>query len=341
MFIVDISLIQQIVKSIGSDNFFRKIVLGLEKDFKNWNSFTKVPRSAMHVPNGVIELMPVCGDQYYSFKYVNGHVPNQQKGILTIVATGMLASVETGFPLLISEMTILTAFRTAATAVMASKYLARKNSSRLGIIGCGAQSEFQIMSHCLFFNIKEIFYFDINDEAMRKMAKNIMPLGIKMIPCANSRQVAENCDIIITVTAARGKNKILENSWIKKGTHINGIGGDCPNKTELDVDILRNSRVFVEFLEQTIYEGDIQNLEPEEIKQVVKGELWEVVAGLKNGRINDDDITVFDSVGFALEDYTILRLIYEIILNDQSLKKLVNLIPENLLNCTDLYSLIK
>ncbi len=340
MIVADIQSIENIVKKNEIGNIIKKLVIYLEKNFSNWEKFDKMPRPATHVPNGVIELMPVCGEKYYAFKYVNGHVPNQEKGILTIVGMGMFADVETGFPLFVSEMTLLTALRTAATSAMSSKHLARKNSNKIGIIGCGAQSEFQLIAHLQFFDIKQIKYYDIDQKAMDKMNKNMSKFGVELIPCKNAKEVAENTDIIITVTAARGKNKILESDWIAEGTHICGIGGDCPDKTELDPDLLRKSRVFVEFLKQTIYEGDIQNLKEDEIKNIVKAELWEVITGIKNGRTNDKDITIFDSVGFALEDYSVLEMFYEIILKDKDLAKNIELIPENLSNPSDLYSLI-
>ncbi len=340
MLITDIPAVQKIITQIGLKNVFKQLVSYLETDFSNWEKFDKMPRPASHVPNGVIELMPVCGEKYYAFKYVNGHVPNQQKGILTIVGMGVLSDVETGFPLLVSEMTLLTALRTAATSAMSSKYLARKNSSKLGIIGCGAQSEFQLIAHLQFFDIKQIKYFDIDKKAMDKMAKNMSNFGIELIPCQSAKDVADESDIIITVTAARGKNKILEADWIVEGQHICGIGGDCPDKTELDPELLKKSRIFVEFLKQTIYEGDIQNLAQNEVENVVKAELWQVINGVKEGRVCDKDITIFDSVGFALEDYSVLRFIYEIILADKNLQTNVDLIPENIQNCRDLYSLI-
>ena len=143
MKIIDINTLIKIINRVGLNTFYLELIKTLEEDFARWDEFYKSPRHATHYPQGVIELMPISDKQWYSFKYVNGHPSNTHQNKLCVVAVGMLSDAQNGYPLLLSEMTLLTALRTAATGALGAKYLARKNSSNLAIIGTGAQAEFQ------------------------------------------------------------------------------------------------------------------------------------------------------------------------------------------------------
>lgn len=161
------------MQAVGLDNFYTHIIAALEADFGRWDEFILSPRHATHYPHGVIELMPCADQQLYAFKYVNGHPGNPLKGKLNVVAIGLLSDAGTGYPLMISEMTLLTAFRTAATAVLAAKYLAREDAKSLAIIGTGAQSEFQVLAFTSFFRLEEVRFYDIDPQAMAKFSKNL------------------------------------------------------------------------------------------------------------------------------------------------------------------------
>lgn len=297
--------IQELIKNVGLKEFFLQLVRQLEGDFSRWQDFVKAPRPAFYFPHGVIELMPIADQDYFAFKYVNGHPQNPSKNKMTVVATGQLSDVESGYPILFSEMTLLTAFRTAATAALASRYLARKNSQILGMIGTGSQSEFLVLAHYFLLGIKKIRYFDIDPKAMKKFENNLAKFPLELEPFDSAKELVKEADIIITATADKNRLKILENDWLKPGVHICGVGGDCPGKTELDPQILNRAKIVVEYFEQSKHEGEIQNLNAEQ----VYAELWELVQGHKGGRENDSEITLFDSVGFALEDYSVLRLV--------------------------------
>jgi ornithine cyclodeaminase len=236
---------------------------------------------------------------------VNGHPNNTKLNKQTVVATGQLSSSITGYPLLISEMTLLTAMRTAATSALCSQYLTKKHSKTFGIIGTGAQSEFQVLAHYFGLGIDQIFYFDTDPHAMDKFAHNLKPFGLTLHRCTQGKEVVEAVDLITTATAQKGHHKIIETSWLQRGIHINKIGGDCPGKTELDPSILKMSKIVVEFKEQTEIEGEIQQLK----KVPIYAEIAELVADKKQGRTSQEEITLFDSVGFALEDYSVLRLV--------------------------------
>ncbi len=305
--VLTIDHIREIIQRIGIEACFSQLIDVLRDDFSRWQDFEKMPRIAHHFKRGVIELMPICGKDYYAYKYVNGHPYNPKQNKLTVVATGMLSEVESGYPILISEMTILTALRTAATGALAATYLARKNSKTLGIIGTGSQSEFQALAFHIALGVNRIKYFDIDEKAMQKFADNLSAFHLTLIPCKDAQSTVENVDVVITMTADKKRSRILEDRWIRAGMHINGVGGDCPGKTELDPAILKRAKIVVEYLEQSRIEGEIQNL-----KDPIYAELWQLTSQEKAGRESDDDITLFDAVGFALEDYTVLKYFYSL-----------------------------
>ncbi len=289
--------------------FMLQLVEQLRKDFARWDEFDKSPRHATYYPHGVIELMPISDHQYYAYKYVNGHPNNPKQHKQTVVATGQLSSVETGYPILISEMTLLTAFRTAATSALSSQYLAPKNNRTFGIIGTGAQSEFQTLAHHFALEIDQIYYFDLDEAAMDKFEANLRPYPLTLHRCQNAKEVIDNTLLITTATASKANAKVIESDWIAKGCHLNKIGGDAPGKTELDPHLLKKAKIVVELPEQTKVEGEIQQLS----SPVIYACLWELAAGKKPGRTSQDEITLFDSVGFALEDYSVLRLVHQLV----------------------------
>jgi len=335
MKILTISDIQAIITTLGFEDFLRRLVKTLETDFHRWPDFQKSARQATHYPHGVIELMPCSDQDYYTFKYVNGHPENTDHGKLNVVAIGQLSSVATGYPLMISDMTLLTALRTAATGGLAAKYLARDNSQSLAIIGNGAQSEFQTIELAHLFPIREVRYYDTDYKAMVKFATNLAGSSFALKPCLNVAEAIHGADMIVTATAAKKKQCLFTLDQLAPGTYIQGIGGDCPGKTELSRELMMNAKVVVEHTSQSIVEGDIQQCSAADIY----AELWQLVCEIKAGRENNTEITVFDSVGFALEDFSILTMIYGLA-NELQLGSDFELLPE-LDNPKDLYGLLR
>ncbi|GHB24242.1 ornithine cyclodeaminase [Pseudovibrio japonicus] len=315
---VSVSKILDLVNKHGVETILKGMTEYVEEDYRRWPLFDKTPRVASHSKVGVIELMPTSDGQLYSFKYVNGHPKNTQEGKQTVTAFGMLSDVDSGYPFFLSEMTVLTALRTAATSAMAAKYLARPNSATMAIIGNGAQSEFQALAFKAVMGITNLRLFDTDTEATRKCAANLDGKGFNITICRSSEEAVAGADIITTVTADKQKATILTDNMVGAGAHINAIGGDCPGKTELHKDILLRSKIFVEYPEQTRIEGEIQQLDDEH--PVV--ELWEVIAGGTEGRTSERDITLFDSVGFAIEDFSGLRYIYDLVKQDETVQDL-------------------
>ncbi|MEO5806479.1 ornithine cyclodeaminase [Devosia sp.] len=299
----DVKNVVDLVAEIGIDEVFVGLAQYIEDDFRRWLDFEKVPRIASHSGAGVIELMPASDGEHYGFKYVNGHPSNTSEGLQTVTAFGVLSDVRTGYPLFLSEMTITTALRTAATSALAARYLARSDSRVMAIIGLGAQSEFQALAFRALLGIQSLQVYDIDPAAEAKFLANLSGLGFTIVACRSAAEAVLGADIITTITADKLKATILSDNMIGAGVHINGVGGDCPGKTELQRDILLRADVFVEYTPQTRIEGEIQQM-PADFPVT---ELWQVMTGQVDGRRSADQITLFDSVGFATEDFSALR----------------------------------
>jgi ornithine cyclodeaminase len=302
---VSVDNMMKIVMRTGVEKFIVDLAGYIEDDFRRWEMFDKKARIGSHSEEGVIELMPTSDGALYGFKYVNGHPTNTRTGRQTVTAFGVLADTVNGYPLLITEMTILTALRTAATSAMAAKYLAPKGARTMAIIGNGAQSEFQAVAFKALLGIDRLRLYDIDPCAMGKCAGNLKALGFDIVEARSVEEAVEGAEIITTVTADKKNATILTDNMIGEGVHINAVGGDCPGKTELHRDIVLRSEIFVEFPPQTWVEGEIQQL-PADHKIT---ELWKVITGQAEGRVNPRQNTLFDSVGFAIEDFSALRFI--------------------------------
>lgn len=302
---VSVDQMMKIVLEVGVETLLKDMADYIESDFKRWEIFDKSPRVAAHSDEGVIELMPTSDGEAYGFKYVNGHPSNTKAGLQTVTAFGVLADVATGYPVLLSEMTLLTALRTAATSAMAAKHLAPKGAHVMAMIGNGAQSEFQALAFKAICGVDTLRLYDIDVDATEKCARNLAGAGFKIIRCTSAQEAVEGAEIITTVTADKQCATILTDNMVGAGVHINAIGGDCPGKTELHRDILLRSDIFVEFPEQTRIEGEIQQLDADHPVT----ELWQVITGKTQGRTDPRQITLFDSVGFAIEDFSALRYI--------------------------------
>jgi ornithine cyclodeaminase len=305
---IGVAEMAKLVRTIGIEPFLIKLAAAIEEDFIRWPLFEKMARIASHSANGVIELMPASDGLLYGFKYVNGHPPNTRLGKLTVTGFGVLSDVATGYPLLVSEMTLLTALRTAATSAMAARALAKRGSRVLALVGAGAQSEFQALAMKALVGITTVRVYDPDPEAVAKFMRNMSNAALKLVPCVSVAEAVRGADIVTTATAVKGRAAVLTREMIRPGMHINAIGGDCPGKTELDPRVLQAGKVFVEFPPQTRVEGEIQQMPAD----FTVTELWNVLAGNAPGRASDADVTIFDSVGFAIEDFAALRFVHEL-----------------------------
>lgn len=291
------------ISRTGVETIMAEMSEAIEADFRRWESFDKTERIASHTPFGVIELMPISDPDVYAFKYVNGHPFNPGRGYQTVTAFGVLADVHNGYPVFLAEMTVLTALRTAATSAMVARHLARPGSEVMAMIGAGSQAEFQAMAFRAVLGVDRLRIFDVDPAASEKFVRNLGSRGFDITVCSSAAEAARGADIVTTCTADKAVAQVLQDADVAPGMHINTIGGDCPGKTELDPRILERGPVFVEYTPQTRIEGEIQNVAAD----FPVTEFWKVLTGSAAGRTSSEQITIFDSVGFAIEDFSALR----------------------------------
>ncbi len=318
-----------LVRDVGVARFMAALGREIEADYRRWPAFEKSARLASHSKNGVIELMPTTDGKLYSFKYVNGHPGNTAKGLQTVTAFGVLADVDTGYPVLLTELTVTTALRTAAMSALAARHLARTDCRVMALIGCGAQAEFQSIAFHDQLGIEELRIFDVDARAMAKLERNLRAeaaLGdLRIVRAASTATACRGADIVTTVTADKRNAVILTPSMVEPGMHLNAVGGDCPGKTELHADVLRlpGTQIVVEYEPQSRIEGEIQQL-PRDFPVT---EFAAIARGEAQGRSSPDDITIFDSVGFAIEDYSAMRYLYRLLLDRQEQHRTIDLVP--------------
>ncbi len=324
-----------IVRRLGLAQAMKGMADAIHRDYLRWQDFDKGARVGNHSALGVIELMPIADADTYAFKYVNGHPSNHRLGLPTVMAFGALAQVATGVPYFLSELTLTTAIRTAATSAMAAQVLARPGSARMALIGNGSQSEFQALAFQHLLGITEIRLFDTDPAATDKLVANLQHSGLRLVRCATTAEAVRGADIVTTVTADKSNATVITPDMVEPGMFFNGVGGDCPGKTELHPDVLRAASVFVEFEPQTRIEGDLQQMGAD----FAVTELWQVLQGLAPGRTSGQQVTVFDSVGFALEDYSALRFMQASAVR-LGIGQSLPLIPA-LANSKDLFALIR
>lgn len=268
----------------------------------------KMPaKTYLSVENGDFRAMPAALPECAGMKWVNVHPQNPSRGLPSIMAILIYNDLETGYPLAIMDATEITAYRTGASAAIASKYLAQRDSHTIGIIGAGFQAHAQILAHAELFNPISIKAFDISQAAVERLMNAFSQFPIRN--CSIQEAVAS--DIVCTLTPSR--NPIIKKEWIIPGTHINAVGADAPGKQELDPSILKGAIVVVDDLKQANTSGEINVPIQKGIYNIgeVYGTLAELVVGKKKGRPNSKVITVFDSTGIAVEDIAVAKLLFE------------------------------
>ena len=286
-----------------------EVIPVVEKAFKELTEGKGAMPSKVYltVKDGDFRAMPAALPGAAGMKWVNVHTGNPSKGLPTVMAVLIYNDPATGYPLAIMDATESTAFRTAATSAIASKYLARKNSTTLGIVGAGRQASTHIMAHRLIFDFKEIRVFDISSEAVSRLIKGLPESPIK--ECSLEETVKS--DIVCTLTPAH--QPVVKSKWIMPGTHINAVGADSQGKEELEPSILNDAMVVVDDLRQASHGGEINVPISKGLfkKQQIYATLGEIITGKKTGRTDNKTITVFDSTGLAIEDIAVARLLYE------------------------------
>lgn len=281
----------------------------VEQVFIDWHNDKAVmpPKAYVSLEKGDFRAMPAAIPDAAGMKWVNVHAGNPSHGLPTVMAVLVLNDPDTGYPLAIMDGTEITAYRTGATAAVAAKYLAKKDSSILGIIGAGYQAYTQILAHAAVFNLSSIKVFDIKKENAEWLKSVLPEMPIEIC----SHDEACKCDILCTLTPSH--IPVVSLSQLLPGTHINAVGADAPGKQELELDILEHGKVIVDDYTQSIKAGEINV--PIALgdykKESIFGTLSEVVAGELNAKNNGSEITIFDSTGVAIEDIAVSKMVYD------------------------------
>jgi alanine dehydrogenase len=226
------------------------------------------------------------------------------------MALFVLNSTETGAPLAVMDATYLTDVRTGAAGGIAAKHLARQGSRILGIVGSGNQARTQLLAIANVFDLGEVKVYSAHRSRAEQFRQEMgRKAGCSITVCSSIEDVCD-CDILVTVTPVR--EPIVKREWIKPGTHINAIGADAAGKEELEASILVQSRVVVDDMAQASHSGEVNVPLSSGVITAddICCEIGEVIAGLKAGRSDDSDITVFDSTGLAIQDVATALLVY-------------------------------
>ncbi|MDN3204398.1 ornithine cyclodeaminase family protein [Algoriphagus sediminis] len=311
--IIDSDAVNEIIIKKGLDKVMDDLTSSLEESLLEYNSENiQIPtRSGFNYKKpflGLVEWMPLMkkGEEVV-IKVVGYHPENPELyKVPTILSTISCYDTHTGHLNHLLDGVLLTALRTGASSAVASKLMANPDSETLGIIGCGAQSITQIHAISRLFNIQEVLYFDSDQASMDSLAERLNPITLDIsLRQAKIEEILEMSDIISTATSIEPhKGPLFEKYNCKAHLHINAVGADFPGKFELPKFLLKNSKVCPDFLDQAVIEGECQQLSPEEI-----GPSWvELIKNEEMQREYQNNLTVFDSTGWALEDQVVATL---------------------------------
>jgi len=270
-----------------------------------------VPLPQIH---GRITSMPGClnDDNALGMKVVTYFQENPKRGLPAILATIMLFSVETGKMIAVMDGSYITAIRTACASAMATRALANRETPVLGILGAGVQARAHIQALSRVRKLQQIKIYSpsgISATKIRKDMESDVGVGVKV--AASAEDAVKHSDIVVTVTTA--KEPILKSEWLNAGVHINAVGSHRPDLREVDGATLARAKVVVDSREAIMAEcGDILLALKEKsiAEDVIHAEIGEVLAGMKSGRESAGEITLYKSVGIAIQDVATANLVY-------------------------------
>ena len=237
-------------------------------------------------------------------KWVNVHPRNRRRGLPTVMAVIIMNDPATGVPLAVMDGVLVTKLRTAAAAAVAAAVLARRDSRIVGLLGCGAQADAQLVALAQVRPFSRVnVWGHTPGEVQRFCARMRRQLPrVRLVPCADLEPCVRQADLLVTVTPSR--RPLVKRAWVRPGVHINAIGADAPGKQELDPKILRDALVVVDERDQAIHGGELNvpirrgQFHPRQIHAT----LGHILIGKTRGRRDPREITVFDSTGLAIHD---------------------------------------
>lgn len=305
--------VEFIVRHLGLNRIMDELIERLTQAIKKFSSeHTSIPaRSGFNYQQpkqGLVEWMPLYQHGEQVMIKVVGYHPNNPESfqLPTIISTISAYDTQTGHLLGLVDGVLLTALRTGAASAVASKFMAAPNSKVLGLIGCGAQAVTQLHAISRIFDIEQVMIYDVDEQAMNSLAQRCeaLELAVEFIPTSIT-DIVSLADILCTATSIDvGAGPLFKHQATKPALHINAVGSDFPGKVELPLDLLHQAFVCPDFTEQAMNEGECQRLAPETI-----GPDWiELIQNNKQYEYVRNQLTVFDSTGYPLEDKTVMDL---------------------------------
>ena len=262
-----------------------------------------------HLKAGILNL-----DRPYFAAKVNANFPQNSTrfGLPLIQGVIVLCDAENGYPLAVMDSIEITIQRTGAATAVAAKYLARPESRTLTICGCGNQGRVSFRALHNLFSFKEVFAYDLDSVEAESFASELSrETGAKVRVAPEMEKAVRESDVIVTCTPA--KQFFLNDAWVRPGTFIAAVGADSEDKQELEPILLSRSTVVADIVDQAASIGELHHSIDLGLmtKNDVHGELGEIVAGRKSGRLSPDEIIIFDSTGMALQDVIVAAAVYE------------------------------
>lgn len=254
-----------------------------------------------------LEFLDIAG-----VKLVNSHPRNPSTyGLPTVMATIMLFDPRTGTPLCVMGGTWITGARTGGAAAVATKYLARSDASTVGIVGAGFLAMFHVEALAKITDVDKVYVYDVNRSKAERLSEEVVRrFDLKVLVADTPKDAVESADVLATLTPA--KSPIVMDGWLREGVHINAMGADAPGKQEIDYRVLKKAKIVVDDFEQAVHSGEVNVPISQGLlrREDIYAELGEIVAGLKNGREDYKEITLFDSTGLAIQDVIVAHHVY-------------------------------
>jgi alanine dehydrogenase len=274
------------------------------------NAIQMPPKVYLTFEKGDLRAMPAYLESHAGVKWVNSHPENPSRDLPTVMALLIYSDPKTGFPLAVMDGTHITNMRTGAAGGIAAEFLARKNSRIFGFIGCGTQAYTQLLALKEVFMLEEVKAYDISKSKAKKFIEfcKKMEIGAFVV---NAKKVCE-CDVLTTATPSR--KPVVRKEWVEAGTHINAIGADAPGKQELEEEIVASAKIVVDDIQQALHSGEINVpiskgiIKPTDIHATI----GEIIIGKKSGREDEEEITIFDSTGLAIQDVATASIVFEL-----------------------------
>ena len=296
-----------------------ELITALEQAHIQYSTGNAVMPVRLVVPlpqvQGRITSMPgfLHQDHSLGMKVVTYFQSNPGQGLPAILATIMLFSAETGKVIALMDGTYITTIRTACASAMATKVLAKAATPVMGVIGAGVQARAHIRALSRVRKLSQIKIYSPSAKSGAAVKKDLETCaGVTIEPVAAAEQAVRDSDLVVTVSTA--KEPVLKMNWLKPGAHINAVGSHRPDLREIDGATLSRSRVVVDSREAIMAEcGDILLAIKENSfsEHDIHAEIGEVLAGLKSGRAGAEEITLYKSVGIAIQDVATAHLVYQ------------------------------